>query len=358
MLSRSQRRIAIWVIATWALSCAFVSAQTANPADATIDVIRPLGSISSGDQGRIRSWVNSELTRFTEDAAKNPTDAQGVWRAMRERFRIQYDHSSNSSAFKQHLAAQIAQVAVARFTDAGLNVTVGWGLAQVLVDLDRLDTVPGLIVGLGSPIQIVRYLCARGLVSQRRGIAVDPNLLTQVTKALDQAGQQETEPVVLSRIYSALAIPGQVPAVVDVFARLFDARLQRVRGGASTDRAELEAFDYFRKSAVVGAMTPAQKSAIVSRVAVFLRMDAQAYTNANLDFNTRDTFERRLEAEEDLLATMTGTSTGKVRTILATKGFAGRDEILAEVFAWVGDPDGQQKGTLNQAPWNVAVGAP
>ena len=38
--------------------------------------------------------------------------------------------------------------------------------------------------------------------------------------------------------------------------------------------------------------------------------------------------------------------------------YEARARVLPEVFRWVGHPNTSEPGTLNQAPWNVPVGAP
>ena len=49
---------------------------------------------------------------------------------------------------------------------------------------------------------------------------------------------------------------------------------------------------------------------------------------------------------------------GNIRNELAAGGHDRREAILQEAYKWVGHPDTNTTAVLNQAPWNVPVGAP
>lgn len=332
---------------TWLLGAGVVRGQSGNPLDSSVDTIRQLTAVSQSDQDRILRWVQYEVDNL-----------QGFG-PFRQRFRDQYNHTGNSPAFKTDLARQTAQVAVARFSVQGIGEQVARSVAQVLVDMNVVETVPGLVAGLQSADPGARYLCAKGLSAQKVAIAADNATLTSVIAGLTAAGSIEQDPVVLGRIYEALGYGGQLAVVFDVYMKLFDQRLQFRRGAAVVaDGAENYAYEFFRASTVAGALSAAQKKQLVGRVAVFLRIDAERYNTANLSFDEMDRIERMLDGAEDILAASTGIAGGSVRDRLRTGGYGNRAAVALEAFVWVGDPKTSQPGALGAAPWSVPLGAP
>lgn len=326
-----------------------VLAQRANPHDAAIDAMRSRPNLGSGDQRRVGDWVQAEVDRFR------------AFRPFRQRISDQYGHRGNSQPFKLELATKIAETAATRFAAPNTSVVLAYALAQVLVDLDRPETFPGLIAGLQASGATARLLCVRGLSSLilRRSIDGDQNRLSEVTQALGDAGLVESEAVVLRRIYEALNYPAKVAVVFDVYVRLFDKRLAGRRGTAViADGAEQSAFEFFRASGVTASLNQSQKVSLVGKLAVFLRLDAERYNTPNLDFREIDALERTLEGAEAILADVVGAAGGKVREEISKGGYGNRLQVLQEARKWVGHAPGNTRGTLNAAPWNLPVGAP
>lgn len=171
----------------------------------------------------------------------------------------------------------------------------------------------------------------------------------------------EESEIVLKRIYAALAFASHADEVFDVYMAIMDKRLalRRKRPVNRCDGTEVPAFEYFRVGSVAGALTPVQKSQLAARVAVFLRMDAQRYQSDEISskFLELDHLERELYAAEDVLKKL-GASGGNISGTLSNGGYGARAAVLQEAYRWVGHPTNQSKGSLNQAPWNVPVGAP
>ncbi len=333
------------IVLAWV--AASVRAQEALSGDEVMNGIRERTDIGVGDQGRIAGWVEGEVQKFTE------------FLRFRERFGKQYNDVKNSEQFRVQLAAQTAQVAVQQFVKPDLDGNIAHALAQVLTDMNRPETFPGLIAGLESSDVRGRYFCAKGLIALHGLIAGDKDRLGQTVQALRETGLAETDPVVLGRVYEALAFPGQVADVFDAYLALFDKRLTARRGPVVVaDGAENYAYELFRTSEVSGALSADQKSKLAVRVAVFLRMDAERYNNPNLKFDEIDRLERALDGAEDILTTLVGATGGKIREELSSGGHGNRAAVLQEAYKWVGNPETGQAGALNTAPWNVPVGAP
>ncbi len=345
---KSAGRCLVWFCLPVAMVACAASAQEPGPEDEMIDQIRKLEQIGATDQERIRrGWVDKQVEKYTDFAA------------FRKRFRDQYTNAGNSPQFMSQFAAQTATVVATNFGKSDLRPEVAWGLAQVLLDMNRAETRPGLIACLKSSDARARYLCAKGLIGQKTSIAAAATSLQEAVQALREAGLVESDPVVLERIYEALAIPGQAAAVFDAYLAVFDKRLEtRRRDAISEDGAEIDALEFFRTPGVAGSLTADQKTQLVSRLAVFLRMDAERYQEPSLRFNEIDKVERMLDSEEEVLVLLVGSSGGDVRGALSAGARQNKGAVLEQAYRWVGHPDQNTRGALNDAPWNVSVGAP
>lgn len=345
----TSRFVAYIVILVLAGGVAATQAQPVNAEDANIDALRGRATMGATDPARIARWVQWEVDNFV------------AFDAFRRRVQAQYTNRGNQTPFQQELAKQTAQIAVTQFGASPLSEGVVRALAQVLLDMNRFETLEGLRAGLSVSDAAVRYLCATALAAPalQRTIAASQAQLTQTIQAISTAGVAETDAVALGRIYQALSYPPQ--KIGDVFAgfmNIFDNRLQiRRKRNTIADLAEVYAFDFFQRPAVSAALNPGQKAQLVTRLAVFLRLDAQLYNSPNLNAAARDALERRLWTCEELLVAVAGNG-GNVRRALEAGGAVNAPAVLAEALKWVGDPKSGTAGSLNAAPWNVAVGAP
>ena len=349
MRTRTARDLA-WMLFVLLTFPGFSRAQQGNPQGQAIDTVRRQQNLSPGDQDFIRRWVEWEVNNF------------GDFAEFRGRFQSQYSNANNTPQFQRELAVQSTQTAVQRFGGGPLAGDMPHSLAQVLLDMRRVETVPALLAGLGVNDARTRYLCARGLVAQQRAIGADQAIFTRTIDAVRKAGLAETDPVVVGRIYEALAFSAaaQLPTVVAAYTAVFDQRLDlRRKTVGVVDGAELHAYQFFRAAGVIDALSAAQKADLVRRLAVFHRLDAENYGASDLAFRDRDRLERMLVTVEEILAAVVGTGGGgNVRRALETGGHANRDAVLQEVRNWVGNATTQQSGALNAAPWNVPLGAP
>ncbi|UCE59427.1 MAG: hypothetical protein JSU63_18535 [Phycisphaerales bacterium] len=332
-------------------------AQSATSDDAVIDAIRGRSSIESLDQARILQWIEGEIDELKGKVEEDPLAAEVRFRT---RLTECNQDTRNSAQFRAELARQMTRGALTHFGDATLDGTAARALARVLVDLDPAETHAGLLAGLKSKDQGARFLCARGLAAQKTAIAQDNNKLGQTIAALREAGLAETSSVVLAHIYAALAHRNQISAVFEAYITLFDKRIEYRRGTAVfVDRAELDAFDFFRSRGVIDSLSAEQKTALTVRLAVFLRADAERYNATDLGTDEADAVERRLDGGEACLDTLVGTGRGgTIRDELRDGGYARRDAVLQQAYRWVGNPATQSAGALNTAPWNVPIGAP
>lgn len=345
------------------------AAQTPNPENATIDAIRGLLQIGDLDQGRIKRWVRIEVDRLAEDAS--PTFRSSAFQAFRDTCSGQYRNPRNTQPFQSQFATQMGAVANGEFAKRGLDITVSRGLARVLVDLNASETIPGLAAAIGSQDQATRFLGVKGLTAQRKAIGADQTLFTRVIALLRDAATSETDAVVLGQLYRSMAFPKQAASIIDAYLAVFDRRLAHRRGPAvAADGAELDAFEFFRTDGVLNQLNDDQKKALVARLAVFLRLDAERYSDPAIappgeasaqdpDFYERDRIERSLDAVESILETVVGKGKGgTVRIVLNAQGYDGRVAVSKEAYRWVGDVNGNTRGALNEPPWDVPVGAP
>lgn len=330
--------------------------------DAQMDTIRVLSSMSLSDQRRIAQWIQAEYDGFQKDvAAAADQDGQGIaFKAFRKRLTDESNNARNTPAFNAELASQTSIIAIAQFGKSNLDDTASWALTQALVDLDSPKSVHGLLAALQSSVQASRFLAATGLVAQKAAIGADPALLGQCTAGLLAAGSAEQNAVVLSRIYMALSMRNQVGAVVEPIAAIFDARLAKRRGVAgAADRAEVDIFSFLGEASVTGALSAAQKTRLVSSLAVFFRLDAQRYAAPELTVEEIDSLERRLTGAEQAIHLIVGGAPGGNATkAIAEGGHQSNAIVLEEVYKWTGHPEKKTQGVLNAAPWNVPVGAP
>ncbi len=345
MLKAATRCVA-WFSLSLAVSTGIARGQDVSLDDA-LDAMRQRTEIGASDQATIADWVKKRMNMFSG------------FTTFRERFKARYTHERNSQTFRVQFATQTAQVAAQRFASPDLTPETALSVAQVLVDMNAAETLPGLLAGLESSDAGVRYLCAKGLIGIKSAVAGDGTGLNQTIQALRKAGLAESDPVVLGRIYEALDHPDQVAAVFDTYLALFDGRLTVRRGQAAVaDGAEIYAYEFFRTPGVVGSLNAEQKSQVVARIAVFLRMDAQRYNTADLRFAEIDKIERMLDGAEEILVGLAVPNGGNIRSQLVASGHQNRAAVLQEAYKWVGNPVTSQPGALNGAPWNVPIGAP
>lgn len=363
MRSRFVFRVVCVLVLPLLLVCP-LKAQDTTPEDETVNTIRQLLQIGAPDQRRIADWVQVQVDKL---AATPDAGRQAAAVAFRRSFKTQYENPANSPPFKVQLAAQTATIAAAQFGKTTLDQWVAYALARVLVDMGGIETSAGLYAGLKSKHDPARFLCAEGLSALKTAFAADKPKLDESVQALREAGLTESSPIVLGRIYLALAHPNQAPVVFDAYRALFEKRLKDRRGGAvMADGAEVEAFEFFRAAGVLAALNQDRKAQLAGSLAVFLRLDAERYNTPSpgregpeLDFYELDKLERMMDSVEAILVELVGPGKGgKIRDEIAAAGQDRRAEVLAEAYKWIGDPQSKEPGALNTAPWNVALGAP
>lgn len=353
------RRVSLWIVLGSVLLATAhgVRAEEPAPEDQAIDTIRALPQIGASDQRRILEWVQIQVDKVA-NAPKEGRQAAAA--AFRKTLRTQFDNQADTPAFRAQLRAQVAQIAVTKFADPKLDRWVGFAVGRAMVDFNALESVPGLLAGLKSPEESIRFLCAEGLSALISTLPGEKAQFDQAVVALREAGQAESSPVVLSRIYAALAYPNQIPAVFESYLALFEKRLAARRSTkAMADGAEIEAYEFFRTAAVLQALTAEQKAQLARPLAVFLRLDAERYDTAGLTFAEIDRIERSLDGAEAVLAEIApGGKGGKIRDEIGNAGYESRAAVRAEAYNWVGNPAGGEPGALNSPPFNVPPGAP
>ncbi len=358
-MMRRNRNVATWLVCVVGALVTTQALGQAGPEDDILDTIRGKSSPSEGDQRRIHEWAQGKVTKLKQ-AAK--TDGLQALKDFRAYFNNQYEHNENDNAFRLTLAGQLAEVAAVEF-QPGANTIVSQTLARILFDFGTIETLPGILAGLTSTDQPTRFLCAQALSRLTSTIAADKSKCDKTIASLQKAGENETNPVILSRIYMALSFKtaAQIPAAADAMLAIMESRLTARRSSyIGIDRAEVEALRYFQSSGVTGALSQPQRIKLVAAIATFMRMDAVLFTKANLSPDEKDHLIRRLIIEEEILAALVGSNAnnGNLRKELDEGGHLRRQQVLEQVYRWVGDPATQTAGALGAAPWNVPMGAP
>ncbi len=352
------RNIAIWAVCVLGALVTTQAFGQAGPEDDMLDTVRGT-SPSQSDQRRIQDWAQEKVASLKQAAR---TDGSKALRDYRAYFNEQYNNTGNDNAFRLALAGQLAIVAASEF-QAETDAMVSQTLARLLLDFGNIETLPGLTAGLSSTDQSTRFLCAGALSRLTTAIGGDKTKFDATVASLQAAGQKETNPVVLSRIYLALSFTNaaQVPAAADAILAIMESRLTARRAGqVGIDRAEVEALQYFQSNGVAAALSQPQRSKLVFLTATLLRMDADQFNKANVTPDDLDYLIRRLIQEEKVLAAFVGNNTGvgNITKEIDEGGHLRRNEVLQQAYMWVGDPTNQTVGALNAAPWNVPIGAP
>ena len=331
-------------------------AQTDNACESFLNVTRSLTSISTSDQQQISACIQAKVDELANAAASQRAAAFKTFRAF---VNGEYQNPRSTPQFKQQVVQQTVQLASPLFKAPNARALVTQALAQVLVDFKDVGTYPGLLAGLQSNRQIVRYHCAKAMAALKPQFASDKAKLTEAVAALQAAGVAETNGVVLRRIYMALAYEGDLVAVFDAYLAILDKRIDARRNGAAiAEMAEVAAWEFFRRPAVLSSMNQSMKAAFVSRLAVVFRLDAERYAATGQSTEELDALERRLEGEEALLEAIVGGTSGSVRAALASTGRADRAKIAEAAYGWVGHAERNITGPVNKGPWNVPAGAP
>lgn len=336
------------------LSLVWTASLNAQPAACDVEIIaqiRSLATVGTLDQERINGWVRCQVEQLNLEVANAPAE----FTKFVNRLDTQFNHSANSQAFKAQLAAQLGLVAATELPRTDLHPMAGAAIARVLVNMEAVETLPGLLAGLKSKTPAVRFLSARGLTLLKPTLAKDKARIAEVAGAIQSAGVMEGDPVVLSHLYRALAYPGNVPDVFPALAALLEARLNARRSRTASDGGEIEALEFLRGEGVLTAINAEQKNQLAQRLAVFLRMEAQRFAAPDVSSQEKLLIERSLEAIEGVLVLLTGKP-----AILAEEFARGGTEsaVMTAAAQWVGDSSSNQSGILNAAPWNVPIGAP
>ncbi|MFQ5463000.1 MAG: hypothetical protein ACE5E5_10285 [Phycisphaerae bacterium] len=354
-----------WLVVVSSMGGGTARAQT--PDDDVIDKIRGLASIPTPDQDRVDRWLRAKVEGIRRSG--QPIPAEGFATVFAD-FKSNFQRSGDSDEFNALLASKLAEIAAAELSQGEASPVLAFALPRMMVELNRMETVPGLLGGLKAKSAVARLICAQGLAKLRSAIAASGEQLPDVVAALRAAGLAEQEPVVLARIYLALAYPANSVDVESAYLDIFDKRLAFRRGPAElADGAEVEAFEYFRTSGVLDQLNEEQQAALVKRLAVFLRLDAQRYNDGRLAppkdgnsvdfaFSERDVLERMLIANEAILARVTKSSNRTITTELGGGGWKRRQAVLNAAYGWIGDPVTSTTGVLNAAPFGVELGAP
>ena len=318
--------------------------------DEQLEDLRRRTPAGDNDTRIIDNWLQIEFAKITA-----PNSSGG----FRKKLHNVRNEAATTPAFRDALAERIgafAQSELAKGPD--LPLPAAQELVWAVIDADDPRAQPGLAEALRFGRQPVRYLGAKGLQALRDRIATEVGKVQPFIDMLKQAGVQETNGVVVERIYRAMMLPGAPAGVVAAMTEILDARLDRYRQGAVlVDQAEPAAIEFLANV----TLTQDRGARVVRRLAVLLRLDVERYAAGRFVAGQQDAVERRIYVCEGLIEQIAGPGPGagkapNVRGVMVAGGVAVGASMKFELNNWVGAPGTQ--GVLNTAPWSVPVGAP
>ncbi len=310
-----------------------------------LEELRKRTPSGENDDRIIIEWLDAEIKKLSSGPA-------GTFRAALRK--VDQD-ADTTRAFKETLAQRLGEFAKSRLTGSeDLSVAAAGELMWSLMDVNDPKVHPGLAAGLTHSIPAVRYAAAKGL-SQLRGSlasAANPAVYQETIAQLIKAGQNETDGVVLERIYGALSTKDVDPVMLNAIAEVLSARVAKYRAGAAlNDEAEISLVTYLSGL----TLNRTQAVPIVQQLAVLVRLDVESRVSGSLSADHQDVIERRLcLCEEFLNAVVAGG--GKICDALRAGQAGLHANMQLELINWVGSED--VAGSLNASPWSVPVGAP
>lgn len=317
---------------------------TDNPAMEDLRKRTPAGE---NDRQTIDDWLEAEFGEIRS--------SPGRFRNIVNRVR---EAADTTQPFRDALAERIGLFAESKLAGADLPPGQASELLRTLLDLDHVRTRPGLVAGLKLSQPAGRYLAVKGLRGLRDRLTSDPAQVSAFIDALREAGAREPNGVVAERIYDALALPTPTQEVIAAFDAMIGARIERyARGALFADEAELTGISYLSTI----NLNRDQSAGFVGRLAMLLRLDIERYVaglRAQFNPGQRDAIERRVWVTEEFIERAVRPAAGQGGNLREEMGTAAPDVsgLIMELNNWIGTP--QTPGPLNEAPWNVPVGAP
>ncbi len=323
------------------------------PEDNALDALRTRSSVPADDPA-IETWITYRLKKLTDDLQVGSEEAAG---GFLQAYRTQFNHTENSASFKAALLQQSNQRFAAEFEKGqGLPVAVGLTLARTLADLKDVGTIGGLTAGLQAKGQpAARYTCAKAFAALIPAIQADTTLTKTTIERLRDAGAQESNGLILKRIYEALSYrEANLETAAGAMMEIIKGQLRRRAGGApACDGAEETAFNFLRNEA--GNLQA--KPRLVVLLAADLRMDVERYLTPGVSEEEKYLIELTIDAAENLLQRVVAPPSPAPSVREVIKKTENRDlNLPLELNKWIGTE--QNKGLLNGPPWNVPVGAP
>jgi len=328
-----------------------VSAQA--PEQQALDALRTRSSIPPGNQ-TIDAWITYRLARLREDLSVGMKQADDEFLGA---YQTQCNHPENSAAFKTRFIERTNQRFAAEFGKGrGLEVTVGLTIARAIAGIGDLTVLEGLSAGLKADGQpAARYVCAKTFATLIPAVQGDTAQARSIIDLLREAGVQESNGIVLARIYQALEYRGvNLKTAVEAILDVITAQLRmREAGAPACDGAEQAAFAFLRSE----LSNIQDKNRLVAVLGACLRLDVNRYLADGVTDDEKYFIELTVDAAEALLLRAVAPAAPVPNVREAMKNLQNQDlNAPLELNRWIGTT--QTPGTLNTAPWNVPVGAP
>ncbi len=339
------RSIYVLVLPVLYLSAPAVGQIIDHPAMDELCVRAPAGA---NDQRTVDDWIDSQIQLLLN--AEDLRSARADFTSMLDRLCLGTD---TTQGFRTLFRARLGIAVEAQLQpDTQTPKPVAEALVRALVHTNDKQTSPGLLAALSYPDADVRYLGAHGL--SRIKATFDSTEFRNIVQRLGQVGANETNGVVIERIYRALAVPSPSADVLDAVSVILTARVDRYRKGTPLDdHAETAVCTYLS-----GVNIPdAQGQKIVRPLATLLRLDVERYADGAAIGEAKEALEIRVDACESFLERITGvgpTETIRAAMQQAQPGFDSAMKIA--LLEWVGSAG--TAGALGASPWNVPAGAP
>jgi hypothetical protein len=287
-----------------------IASATGSPArgqDGLASIVRK-ASIGRSDRATIRSEVVQRVNQLQK--ANLDPDRRA---SARERL-IQTDQTKGISAAGRDVYAQVCSEELAGLTTHARWQT-GFDALDVLIALDNAYTASALAAGLQSRHEVNRYRAAFGLHQLHSKLGADSDRRL-ILRALADAGEVETQEIVLRRIYQAIdfraaATDGELAdTCAGALDRVLSSRLAQLRKGKRNEAAD--ALGYTAAARCYASAGASMQRLLISHMRGFLGHAADRYFAADTARTYRGTLTGVIRQCEDVIHGMIQASNQRV----------------------------------------------
>jgi hypothetical protein len=351
MNNRRRNRLALWGTAASVLVAVQAFGQLPD-----IAPLRTRDPLTQAEKDTIRQWLDQQVKRMV--SINSPQEAQ---RFQRELIKPLQDEPPASVEFRTVFIEQAADVSIPLLEKG--NAVGPFMLVKTLVEFDHTATRKALVAGLASTIPAVRYWSANGLGKLAARIENEgQGAVIPTIDALQQAGQRESSPVVLRKIYQALRFGSSATQCAQAAASILDNRVASYQAPLpNSPAADLEGF------AVIARMSDPSPNVVRlcgQSVAKVLKLACEVYL-----LQLAQPAEQRQQPLIDELAAVIQQGESVLKRLCQQANVTDRlpditgpmtrddaDGMQQAMAEWFGQANPRQEGIMNRSPFSMPVG--